>query len=71
TVAGPGLEGQTLQASGIRHRTNCSVVAVHGLDGAMLINPRPGYVFAREDDVYLIGDRAAEQRYYELFGRED
>ncbi len=71
TVAGPRLAGQTLLTSGIRHRTNCSVVAVHGLDGAMLINPRPDYVFAREDDVYLIGDRAAEQRYYEMFGRED
>jgi Trk K+ transport system NAD-binding subunit len=71
TVAGEALAGHSLLNSGIRVRTNCSVVAVHTIDGTMLINPHPDYVFAHDDDVYIIGDRAAEQKYYELYGCVD
>ncbi|MDD2967687.1 MAG: NAD-binding protein [Desulfovibrionaceae bacterium] len=71
TVAGKTLAGHNLMSSGIRVRTNCSVVAVHTLDGTMLINPHPEYVFAHDDDVYIIGDRAAEQKFYELYGCSD
>lgn len=71
TVAGTQLAGQTLKSCGIRHRTDCNVVAVHSLDGTMHINPNPDYTFSEQDDVYLIGDRAAEQLYYKLYGRAD
>lgn len=69
TVRGE-LAGKNLMESGIRDRTNCSVVAVRAADGRMHVNPDPHYAFAAGDEVYLIGDSKAENAYYGLYGRD-
>lgn len=66
----PGLAGKNLVESGIRVRTNCSVVAVRRPDGVMHVNPEPGFVFSAGDEVYLIGDSKGENAYAELYGIE-
>lgn len=66
--AGRELAGKTLVDSGIRRDTRCSVVAVSGPDGAMLVNPDPDYRFALGDELYLMGDSEAEGAYYERYG---
>ena len=69
--AGRALAGKNLVHSGIRDQCNCSVVAVKGEDGQMLVNPVPEYVFSLGDEIYLIGDYQAENLYYEKFGPEN
>jgi Putative regulatory, ligand-binding protein related to C-terminal domains of K+ channels len=65
------LAGTRLLESGIRDKTNCSVVAVRPAgSGELQINPDPCYVFAPGDKFYLIGDSTGEAACYELFGQD-
>lgn len=70
STVNPALAGKNLAESGIRVRTNCSVVAVRGSDGVMHVNPEPDFVFSAGDEVYLIGDSKAENAYANLYGSE-
>ena len=70
SAVAPALVGRNLAESGIRVRTNCSVVAVRGPDGVMHVNPEPDFVFSAGDEVYLIGDSTAESAYAGLYGSE-
>lgn len=70
SAVAPALVGRNLAESGIRVRTNCSVVAVRGPDGVMHVNPEPDFVFSAGDEVYLIGDSTAESAYTGLYGSE-
>ena len=65
------LAGTRLLESGIRSKTNCSVVAVRPAEGGELqINPDPCYVFGPDDKFYLIGDSTGEAACYALFGQD-
>ncbi len=69
--AGENLAGKRLSESGIRDKTNCSVVAVRPAGGGELqVNPDPAYTFALGDKFYLIGDSTGESTCYELFGQD-
>lgn len=68
--AGKPLAGKTLVESGIRRDTRCSVVAVGGSDGAMMVNPDPDYRFRLGDELYIVGDSQAEGAYYERYGHD-
>jgi len=63
----PELVGKRILESGIRNKTNCSVVAVDGPDHAMVVNPGPNYRFGPNDELFLIGDSAAENAFNALF----
>ncbi len=65
--AGISLAGKNLINSGIRKSTRCNVVAVKKADGEMLINPDPRREFAEADELFVIGDSEAENRYYEKY----
>lgn len=67
---GPTLHGQTLAQSGIRAETHCSLVAVHGVDDAMTVNPGPEFPLVQGQELYLIGDSNAEDAYYRRFGHD-
>ena len=60
------LVGQTLAASGIRHRTGCSVAAVD-LDGTLAINPSPDLVLTADAELVLIGDHEGEKSFLKAF----
>ena len=62
------LAGMSLARSGIRGNTRCSVLAVHCPDGTSHINPEAGYVLARGDTIYLIGDNHAQTLYRKYYG---
>ena len=64
------LVGKTLMDSGIRRETNCSVVGVRLPDDTMLVNPNPDHLFVEGEDIYLIGDSAAQKLFYEKYGRD-
>ena len=68
---GRKLLGRSLASSDIRRDTGCSVVAIRGREGQMLINPDPLREFQAGDDLYLIGDSGAESAFYERYGYED
>ena len=65
--AGAELAGKTLITCGIRKNTRCNVVAVKTAEGEMLVNPDPRREFQYGDELYLIGDSAAETAYYEIY----
>ena len=67
---GQKLLGKSLASSNIRRDTGCSVVAVRGKGGQMLINPDPQREFQAGDNLYLIGDSGAESAFYERYGHE-
>lgn len=67
---GPKLIGKSLASSNIRRDTGCSVVAMRGRGGQMLINPDPLREFQAGDELYLIGDSGAESAFYERYGHE-
>ena len=69
--AGEALAGRNLINSGIRKSTRCNVVAVKKADGEMFINPDPKREFAVTDELFLIGDSEAENRYYEKYFPEN
>ena len=62
------LQGRPLGESGIRERTECSVVAVEQ-DGRQLVNPPPTLPLPADAELILIGTTAGEHRFIELFGR--
>ena len=64
------LNGKPLLGSGIRSETHCSVLALRDASGVMHVNPDPQHVFANGEELYIIGDSAAEQAYYDKFGKE-
>lgn len=63
---GNELAGQTLAEADLRARTGASVVAILR-DGQVLANPKSMTVFAPEDRVGLIGDRAQIKTVARLF----
>ena len=65
------LDKKVLMSSGIRRKTHCSVVALRDLDGKLHINPDPKHVFARGEELYLIGDSRAEKTFYETFCKNE
>ena len=67
---GQKLLGKSLASSNIRRDTGCSVVAVRGKGGQMLINPDPQREFQAGDNLYRIGDSGAESAFYERYGHE-
>lgn len=69
SIADERLAGLQLLSSGIRDRTNCSVVGVRSKEGVLHINPSPEYTFEKDDEIYLIGDSQAERAYYERYGQ--
>jgi len=61
------LIGRTLSESGLRRNTGCNLLAVrHGED--TVINPEPGARLPAGARLTLIGDRAAEQRFFARYG---
>ncbi|MDM8214919.1 NAD-binding protein [Desulfovibrio piger] len=71
STVGKRLDGRELMSSGIRSKTHCSVVALRDAQGDLHINPDPRHVFARGEELYLIGDSGAERAFYETFGQDD
>ena len=63
---GLGLAGRTLQDSGIRDETGCSVVALRG-PGGLSVNPDPALLLRACDELILIGDSEAERRFLERY----
>lgn len=68
---GEGLAGKQLLGSGIRSETHCSVVALRDSHGQLHVNPDPRHVFFEGEEMYLIGDSAAEKAFYDKFGKKD
>jgi len=68
---GNTLAGLTLGESGIRSESNCSVVVVRDTNGEMIVTPGPAHRFEMGEELYLIGDSASEDSYYQRFGREE
>ena len=67
-TVGDKLKDKTLHSSGIRAKTQCSVVAVYNGQNQMRINPGPDCVLAWGDKLFLIGDSTAENSFYVNFG---
>lgn len=67
---GQSLHNQNLAESGIRAETHCSLVAVHGTDDSMTVNPGPEFCLQHGQELYLIGDSHAEDAYYRRFGHD-
>ena len=67
TITG-NLAGLTLMTSGIRKKTHCSVLAVHGKDGSSCINPPADFELKKDDILYLIGDNQAQQLFKTHYG---
>ncbi|MBQ7456011.1 MAG: NAD-binding protein [Desulfovibrio sp.] len=61
------LAGTHLLGSGIRSETHCSVVAIRQPEGELLINPDPNHVFSVNEELFVIGDSAAEKAFHERF----
>jgi voltage-gated potassium channel len=57
------LHGRTLQNSGIRETTGCSVVAVVS-DGVMEMNPDAKLLLTPDSELVVIGDAEAETRFH-------
>ncbi|MBU4055455.1 MAG: TrkA family potassium uptake protein, partial [Proteobacteria bacterium] len=62
----PGLTGKSLGDSEIREKTGCSVIAVKRED-TMMINPDPGMILLKNDELILIGSQEAEKRFNEKY----
>ncbi len=61
------LQGKRLIGSGIRSETHCNVIAIMDAQGEMHINPDPQHVFAKGEEMFLIGDSQAEHNFNEKF----
>lgn len=66
---GESLMGKSLQDSGIRAATNCSVVALQNREGVLEANPDPSHIFEEGEEIFLIGDSDSEKLFYEKFGK--
>lgn len=69
-AVGKSLVGKHLIGSGIRSSTHCSVVALREADGTLIANPDPSHVFAKGEEMYLIGDSEAEKAFYEKYCKD-
>ncbi len=63
----PILAGKTLAESGIREKTNCSVIALADSDGKH-INPGPSATLTEGSQIVLIGDIEAEKKFLTTYG---
>jgi voltage-gated potassium channel len=61
-----GLAGRTVQESGIRESTGCSVVAIETPAG-VLINPPPDTVIPEVSELILIGTTDGERQFIHRF----
>lgn len=66
-VVVPGrLAGRTIAESGLRAKTDCTVIALR--DGEhLVVNPTPEQAFPRDGKIILIGTVAAEQTFLALY----
>lgn len=62
----PALAGKTLERSGLRAATGCTVVALVD-DDRYQVNPPADEVLRADADVVLIGDREAQDRFHERY----
>lgn len=60
------LVGKTLLGSNIRESTGCSVIALKTLDG-LLVGPDPTLPLRGENEIILIGDTGAEQKFLDQY----
>lgn len=63
----PVLAGKTLADSGIREKTNCSVIALSDSDGKH-VNPGPDARLTVGSQIVLIGDIEAEKKFLTTYG---
>lgn len=61
------LVGRTVADCELTESTGCSIVAVRSA-GETYVQPAPGRELSAEDELILIGSRAAELRFHERFG---
>jgi Trk K+ transport system NAD-binding subunit len=68
TPVPPSLAGRTLRESGVRERTNCSVVAIER-NGASVVNPDPDVPLDPEPgtELIVVGDTDAERNFLKTF----
>ena len=57
------LIGLQLSKSNIRERSNCSVVAIGSPKHSLILNPPPDFTFEADEELYLIGDSKAEEKF--------
>lgn len=62
--APPWLVGRSLAQSQFRQRTGCNVVAVKTVAGQFLANPDPHRTLAETDQLIVVGDTEAEDRFF-------
>lgn len=62
------LEGRPIGESGIRRDTGCNVLAVRQGE-RMIINPEPSLPLPVGSELILMGDRQAEQRFFDRYGK--
>jgi K+/H+ antiporter YhaU regulatory subunit KhtT len=60
------IVGKALREQKIRHATGCSIIAIKRGE-AMLLNPDPATVLARDDELILIGTAQAEKSFMENY----
>ncbi len=58
------LHGQTLAQSQFRQTTGCNVVAIRTKDGACQANPDPHRSLVDTDELIVVGDTEAEERFF-------
>jgi Trk K+ transport system NAD-binding subunit len=63
-VVPPWLVGKSLAQSKFRQATGCNVVAVRTVDGAFQANPDPQRPLLAEDQLIVVGDAEAEERFF-------
>jgi Trk K+ transport system NAD-binding subunit len=61
------LVGQSLASSRFRQRTGCNVVAIYR-DGKYDAHPAPETPLPADAELVLVGDAAAERKYYDVLG---
>ncbi len=70
TKVDKSLVGKSLIESKIREKTGCSVVGMKLKDGTLQINPDPYRKLIKNDEIYLIGETEAQNKFIELYGIE-
>lgn len=58
------LVGRSLAQASFRQETGCNVVAVKTIDGTFLANPDPHRQFETSDQLVVVGDTEAEDRFF-------
>lgn len=64
------LAGLTIEESGVRARTGCSIVAT-SKQGKLSLNPVPSTVIEAGEEILLIGTLSAEDQFVQVFGTCD